>query len=85
MSHAYTRCGHDRTALACLLYVPLDVLTTQMIVYPNQYSGVLDCTRKVLAAEGLKVRLLSLSPLTRHTTTFATHAHTRTPPTLVTA
>jgi hypothetical protein len=42
------------TALACLLYVPLDVLTTQMIVYPNQYSGVLDCTKKVLAAEGLK-------------------------------
>jgi hypothetical protein len=47
-----------------------------MIVYPNQYSGVLDCTKKVLAAEGLKVRLLS--PLSRHTTTFATHAHTHT-------
>jgi len=42
------------TTLACLLYVPLDVLTTQMVVYPNQYAGVLDCTRKVIAAEGLK-------------------------------
>jgi hypothetical protein len=42
------------TALACLLYVPLDVLTAQMVVYPTQYAGVLDCTRKVWAAEGLK-------------------------------
>lgn len=42
------------TALACLLYVPLDVLTTQMVVYPTQYSGVVDCARKVWAAEGLK-------------------------------
>jgi hypothetical protein len=41
--------------LACLLYVPLDVLTTQMVVYPTQYSGVVDCARKVWAAEGLKV------------------------------
>jgi hypothetical protein len=43
--------------LACLLYVPLDVLTTQMVVYPTQYSGVVDCARKVWAAEGLKVTL----------------------------
>ncbi len=54
-THAHAR----RTALACLLYVPLDVLTTQMVVYPTQYSGVVDCARKVWAAEGLKVPTLS--------------------------
>jgi hypothetical protein len=47
--------------LACLLYVPLDVLTTQMVVYPTQYSGVVDCARKVWAAEGLKVPRAPLS------------------------
>lgn len=42
------------TMLACLLYVPIDVLSTQMIVYPHQYTGALDCLKQVWRAEGWK-------------------------------
>lgn len=41
------------TVLACLLYVPLDVLTTQLVLYPSQYSGIADCFRKIWRVEGL--------------------------------
>jgi len=41
------------TVLACLLYVPLDVLTTQLVLYPSQYSGIVDCFRKIWRVEGL--------------------------------
>jgi len=43
------------TVLACLIFVPIDVLTTQMVVYPQQYPhGSLECLKKVLRSEGLK-------------------------------
>lgn len=50
------------TLLACLLYVPIDVITTQMVLNPSAYpGGILDCVREIWRAEGWRVRSLFTS------------------------
>lgn len=46
----------SRTLLACLLFVPIDVVTTQLVLYPSEYNGVADCVKKIWRAEGWRVR-----------------------------